>query len=63
MSHRSCGHIYAALKYDECNSFVLSPSSVEQFFKSAKLMKKANYTGFEIKFYTALPRKVEVWLK
>lgn len=31
-----------------------------QVFTGAKLMKRANYAGFEIKFYTALPRIVEV---
>ena len=38
----------------------LSLSSVVQVFTGAKLMKKANYAGLEIKFYTALPRIVEV---
>ena len=38
----------------------LSLSSVVQVFTGAKLLKKANYAGLEIKFYTALPRIVEV---
>lgn len=38
----------------------LSPSLVVHAGFHAKLMKRANYAGFEIKFYTALPRIVEV---
>lgn len=60
MSDRSSAHVYM-LHYEWRVQFVhLSLSSVVQVFTGAKLMKKANYAGLEIKFYTALLRIVEV---